>query len=124
MQSARRQTGHCPAIVDEFDRPMLKSESLNDIVRTKLQEAYIEFLGGLKDEVAIIYRAFITGIVYVKFLSELSCSVLNHLTSMTFDPELPTACGFTEEEMRADFPLELERLYDKLDMHIGYRKVI
>eukprot|EP00796_Vickermania_ingenoplastis_P002259 gene2259-biopygen1869 len=111
--AAQRQTGHRPVIIiDEFQWPTLKSESLDETVRTKIQEAYIVFLGALKKEATNIHRTFITGIVYVKFLSEKGSSLLNHLTNTTFDPVLSTACGFTEEEMRATFPLELERLYD------------
>eukprot|EP00796_Vickermania_ingenoplastis_P002262 gene2262-biopygen1871 len=113
ITAAQHQTGHRPVIIiDEFQWPTLKSESLDETVRTKIQEAYIVFLGALKKEAKNIHRTFITGIVYVKFLSELGSSLLNHLTNTTFDPVLSTACGFTEEEMRATFPLELERLYD------------
>ena len=109
--TAAQQTGkQVVVLVDEYDAPMhdsMKDETLQDEIR----EIMRDFFSPLKHQEANLRFVFITGIS--KF-SQLSIfSELNNLKILTLKEEYAAICGFTEEELIANFSDGIQTLAAK-----------
>lgn len=94
-------------LIDEYDKPLLETidqEELNEANRAQLK-AFYEVI---KQCDRYIRFAFLTGIT--KFSKLSLFSGLNNLRDITLSDEFASICGFTEEELTADFQPEIEAL--------------
>ena len=107
IQTAYEQTGQQVAIlIDEYDSPLQHSW------KTPQHEActaiYREVFAILKADDKYEKFVFITGIT--KFTQISLFSVLNNLSSISFEPEYAALCGITKEEVVRDFKPEINKL--------------
>ena len=98
-------------IVDEYDKPML------DVVEHKnnyiaIQDVLRGFYGQLKTHSAHIRFVLLTGVF--KFAKTSVFSGLNNLKDLTFDPKAAELLGYTEQELKENFPEHLSGLCRKL----------
>ena len=87
-------------IVDEYEKPV--HDHLGDPVKAKaMRDALAAFYGVLKGCDGQLEKVFITGIgrmVKTSIFSE-----LNQMKDLTLDPGAAEVCGYTEDELHADF---------------------
>ena len=112
IRLAYEKTGRQVVIlVDEYDKPMLQA-----IGNTELQEAYRAtlkgFYGALKSMDGCIRFAFLTGVT--KFGKVSVFSDLNNLNDISMDAAFHDICGISEQELRANFSVEVSELAAKL----------
>ena len=100
-------------LIDEYDCPMhdsVKDENLQNQIRDIMRD----FFSPLKQQDANLRFVFITGIS--KF-SQLSIfSELNNLKILTMKNEYASICGFTEEELLANYQEDIQELADENDL--------
>ena len=98
-------------LVDEYDKPLLQA-----IGNTELQDAYRAtlkgFYGALKSMDGYIRFAFLTGVM--KFGKVSVFSDLNNLNDISMDAQFHDICGVSEQELRANFGVEVSGLAAKL----------
>ena len=98
-------------LVDEYDKPLLQA-----IGNTELQDAYRAtlkgFYGALKSMDGYIRFAFLTGVT--KFGKVSVFSDLNNLNDISMDAQFHDICGVSEQELRANFGVEVSELAAKL----------
>jgi hypothetical protein len=98
-------------IIDEYDAPVNKL--INNVEElNKVEELLSTFYGILKSLDAHIRLVYITGIM--KFSSMSLFSGLNNFKDLTFDMRAGTLVGYTEQELRDNFPHHLEAFRQKL----------
>ena len=112
IRRAFEQTGRQVVIlVDEYDKPLLQA-----IGKPELQETYRAtlkgFYGALKSMDGCIRFAFLTGVT--KFGKVSVFSDLNNLNDISMDAAYHDICGITENELRANFNIEVVELAAKL----------
>lgn len=112
IRRAYEKTGHQVVIlVDEYDKPLLQA-----IGNTELQDAYRAtlkgFYGALKSMDGCIRFAFLTGVT--KFGKVSVFSDLNNLRDISMLPQYYDICGVTEEELRANFEVDVAELASNL----------
>ena len=112
IRRAYEKTGRQVVIlVDEYDKPLLQA-----IGNTELQEAYRAtlkgFYGALKSMDGYIRFAFLTGVT--KFGKVSVFSDLNNLNDISMDAAFHDICGISEQELRANFGVEVAELAEKL----------
>jgi len=109
-------------IIDEYDAPLLEilyEESVLEDMRRVMQEFYLP----LKANERYIKFCFITGIT--KF-SQLSIfSTINNLTNVTMNPMFANICGITDDELKTELKVDVERLaelngltYDEMQLKL------
>ena len=94
-------------LIDEYDKPLLETvvdEALNEANRSLLK-AFYEVLKQCDEYIRF---AFLTGIT--KFSKTTLFSGVNNLKDITLDNDYDAICGFTEEELTANFSPEIEKL--------------
>ena len=114
ISAARQQTGKkVVVLIDEYDCPMhdsVKDENLQNQIRDIMRD----FFSPLKQQDANLRFVFITGIS--KF-SQLSIfSELNNLKIITMKNEYASVCGFTEEELLANYQEDIQELADENEL--------
>ena len=112
IRRACEKTGRQVVIlVDEYDKPMLQA-----IGKPELQDAYRAtlkgFYGALKSMDGCIRFAFLTGVT--KFGKVSVFSDLNNLNDISMDAAFHEICGISEQELRANFGVEVAELAEKL----------
>ena len=108
IQSAVRKTGQkAVVLIDEYDAPMLDSNN-NPELQMRIRDIMRDFFSPLKAQEANLRFVFLTGIT--KF-SQLSIfSELNNIKNYSLDDEFATICGFTQDEVLANFHEGIEGL--------------
>jgi len=108
IRRAFEQTGMPVVIlVDEYDKPLtanLDNEELQDELRSILKAFY----GVMKSADRYIKMGFLTGVT--KFSKVSVFSDLNNIDDISMWDRYITACGLTEQEIRANFDDEIEIL--------------
>ena len=116
IRRAYEKTGRPVVIlVDEYDKPMLQA-----ISKPELQEAYRAtlkgFYGALKSMDVCIRFAFLTGVT--KFGKVSVFSDLNNMNDISMDAAFHDICGISEQELRANFGVEVAELAEKLEKSV------
>ena len=115
LDTAYQKTGkQVVVLIDEYDSPLQHSWKTPE--HEGCTEVYRSVFSVLKLKGNVLRFVFITGIT--KFTQISLFSVLNHLTNISFLPQLAPLCGITEEEMTVNFAPELEALADKMECSI------
>ena len=123
IQHAYEQTGQKAVIlVDEYDKPLLQAignEDLQNSYRSLLKSFY----GVAKTMDSYIQMAFFTGVT--KFSKVSVFSDLNNLNDISLDERFVEICGITEQEIRAIFDDDVEKMALKrgLDKETCYCKL-
>ena len=114
IQTAASKTGQkVVVLVDEYDAPMLDSNSKPEL-QEQIRDIMRDFFSPLKAEEGSLRFVFLTGIT--KF-SQLSIfSELNNIKNISMLDEFSTICGFTEEEILNNFQEGIEDLAKANDM--------
>ncbi|MDR0867799.1 MAG: ATP-binding protein, partial [Planctomycetota bacterium] len=92
-------------IIDEYDKPLLETIDAPEKHR-ELRSALKSFYGVLKPADEHLRFVFITGVT--KFAQVSIFSDLNHLKDLTLDPRYADLCGWTQEEVEANFAPEID----------------
>ena len=108
IKAAYTQTGQqVVVLVDEYDAPMLDSNGKPEL-QQQIRDVMRGFFSPLKARESMLRFVFLTGIT--KF-SQLSIfSELNNIKNYSLDDEFATICGFTQDEMLANFHEGIEEL--------------
>lgn len=108
IKAAYTQTGrHVVVLVDEYDAPMLDSNNKPEL-QHEIRDVMRGFFSPLKARESMLRFVFLTGIT--KF-SQLSIfSELNNIKNYSLDDEYATICGFTQEEILANFHEGIEEI--------------
>lgn len=108
IKAAYTQTGrHVVVLVDEYDAPMLDSNNKPEL-QQEIRDVMRGFFSPLKARESMLRFVFLTGIT--KF-SQLSIfSELNNIKNYSLDDEYATICGFTQEEILANFHEGIEEI--------------
>ncbi|MCQ2305523.1 MAG: ATP-binding protein [Bacteroidales bacterium] len=122
IRRACEKTGRQVVIlVDEYDKPMLQA-----IGKPELQDAYRAtlkgFYGALKSMDGCIRFAFLTGVT--KFGKVSVFSDLNNLNDISMDAAFHEICGISEQELRANFGVEVAELAEKLGKSVDETYVV
>ena len=108
IRRAYEQTGQKVVIlVDEYDKPLLQAignKALQDEYRATLKSVY----GVAKTMDGYIQMAFFTGVT--KFSKVSVFSDLNNLNDISLDERFVEICGITEQEIRAIFDDDVEKM--------------
>ncbi len=102
--------GQCVVLVDEYDKPLLKT--LNTPAAAAFKDFLKPFYGVMKYEERYQRFTFITGVS--KFSKVSIFSDLNNLKDYTLNAVVATLFGYTHEEVRKNFPQSLAALGAKL----------
>ncbi len=97
-------------IVDEYDKPLLFTID-KDEVHAELKEILKGFYGVLKSADEHLAFLFLTGVT--KFSQVSIFSDLNQLTDISLDPRFADICGFTQEEVEANFEEEITSILEE-----------
>ena len=123
IRCAYEKTGQKVVIlVDEYDKPLLQAignEDLQNSYRSLLKSFY----GVAKTMDSYIQMAFFTGVT--KFSKVSVFSDLNNLNDISLDERFVEICGITEQEIRAIFDDDVEKMALKrgLDKETCYCKL-
>jgi hypothetical protein len=104
-RSSKKFNQGAVVIIDEYDKPLINTLHKPDI-HADLRDALSDFYGVLKTRDDDLRFVFITGVS--KFAHVSIFSDLNQPCDITLDPEFADICGFTEEEVEANFAPEIE----------------
>ena len=114
IKEASRQTGRrAVVLVDEYDKPLLESDPALD---KHNRDVFKGFFSILKSDDAYLKFVFITGVT--KFSKVSIFSDLNQLEDISLDKKYAGICGISEEEMKASFVPEIERLAGNNDLTV------
>lgn len=94
-------------LIDEYDKPILNNAD-NPELLPEILRILKGFYSVVKAQDANIRFTFITGVS--KFSKVSIFSDLNNLTDLTMDPRFPDLCGFTQDELEANFAEHVEEL--------------
>ena len=98
--------GRCVVLIDEYDKPLLKSLGTSDII--KFRDFFKSFYGVVKYEEDRQRFTFLTGVS--KFSKVSIFSDLNNLKDYTMHPRTATLFGYTHEEVLRYFPGRIHEL--------------
>ena len=108
LVTAKEKTGKgCVVLIDEYDKPLLEVLE-NDALEEHNKAVFKGFFGILKSYDEYLRFVFITGVT--KFSKVSIFSDLNQLRDISLDETYAAICGMTEEEVRACFQPELEKM--------------
>ncbi|MDE7442214.1 MAG: ATP-binding protein [Muribaculaceae bacterium] len=114
IRTIKERTGHRPVIlVDEYDKPLLGIED-NPELFAKNQSILKSFFGVLKSMDGYIRFAMLTGVA--RFNKVSIFSDLNNLRDISISDEFADICGWTEEEVIANFSDGVENLAKRLEV--------
>ncbi len=127
--AASTEAGQCVLLVDEYDKPLLGHLGRETV--ESFRTALKSFYSVIKATEGVQRFTFITGVS--KFSKVSIFSDLNNLTDLTMDAKTATLCGYTHEEVKANFSEHLVALGEAnhltpegafarvLKMYDGYR---
>ena len=108
IKAMKARTGINPAIlVDEYDKPLLNTEEHPEIFE-KNQALLKGFFGVLKSMEKDIHFAMLTGVA--RFNKVSIFSDLNNLRDISIQNDFADICGWTQEELIANFDDGIKRL--------------
>ncbi len=111
LATAFEQTGRrCVVLVDEYDKPLLEVLEKDELEEHN-KAVFKGFFGTLKSYDKYLQFVFITGVT--KFSKVSIFSDLNQLEDISFDEAFSAICGMTQEEIKANFKPQLQRLAEK-----------
>eukprot|EP00796_Vickermania_ingenoplastis_P001867 gene1867-biopygen1536 len=96
-------------LIDEYHAPAQKFPKDAE-KREAMFTVYRKFFGVLKVQEEHLHAAFITGILRAQIGGTTGA---NHVVDVTYDPALSGACGFTLEEILANFSSRMEEMAAK-----------
>eukprot|EP00796_Vickermania_ingenoplastis_P001046 gene1046-biopygen855 len=102
-KKCRKENMPLPVVlIDEYHAPALDFPSFSDDAKERkaMFTAYRKFFGVLKVQKTHLHAAFITGILRAEIGGTTGA---NHVVDVTYHPALSGACGFTLEEILANF---------------------
>lgn len=100
-------------LVDEYDKPI--NEHLDNLEIAEANRTVLgNFYGSLKGSGDHLKLLFITGVS--KFAKVSIFSKLNNVKDLTLNPDYNDICGFTQAELEANFPENIEAAAQKLGM--------
>lgn len=114
-------------LVDEYDKPIL--DNIDNLPKAlEIREELKNFYGTLKDLDEYLEFVLITGVS--KFSKVSLFSGLNNLEDLSLDPSFGDLCGYTEQEVKDNFPeylvgvdfAELQKWYNGFNF-LGENKV-
>ncbi len=94
-------------IIDEYDKILLDNFDKPDVL-PELHSMLRNFYGQLKDSTEFLRFVFLTGVY--KFAQTSVFSGLNNIQDLTFHPSAADICGYTHEELVANFMPYIEPL--------------
>eukprot|EP00796_Vickermania_ingenoplastis_P001870 gene1870-biopygen1539 len=112
-RKCRKEKRPLPVVlIDEYHAPALDFPSFSDDAKERkaMFTAYRKFFGVLKVQQDHLHAAFITGILRAQIGGTTGA---NHVVDVTYDPALSGACGFTLEEILANFSSRMEEMAAK-----------
>ena len=127
--AASTEAGQVVLLVDEYDKPLLGHLGRETV--ESFRTALKSFYSVIKATEGVQRFTFITGVS--KFSKVSIFSDLNNLTDLTMDAKMATLCGYTHEEVKANFSEHLvalgkanhlttdEAFAHVLKMYDGYR---
>lgn len=95
-------------LVDEYDKPLLETMTVNEAQEEKNRRLYKGFFSVLKDEDEYLKFVFFTGVT--KFNKVSIFSDLNQLRDISLTTAYAGICGMTENELRNNFRPEIESM--------------
>ena len=104
------EDGQCVVLVDEYDKPLLRTLNTPDV--TKFKNFLKPFYGVIKYEERFLRFTLITGVS--KFSKVSIFSDLNNLKDYTLNAAVATLFGYTHEEVQKNFPQNLAALGETL----------
>ncbi len=114
LRLANESQGQIVVLVDEYDMAVTenlgRAEVLDDIL-----DVMRAFYGALKEQSDCIRHTFLTGIT--RFSRTGLFAGANHLTDLSFDPDVNTLLGFTADEMHGN--PDLAALVERAATHLG-----
>ncbi|MBQ1310611.1 MAG: AAA family ATPase [Blautia sp.] len=112
--SAHRDTGlRCIVLVDEYDKPLLDTMDDKELQEHN-KDVFKGFFSTLKSFDEYIRFVFITGVS--RFHKVSIFSDLNQLKDISLTKKYAALCGLTEEELRACFQPEIQKLAEEQGM--------
>ena len=97
-------------LIDEYDKPIL-GNIRNPGVVNQIRDVLGAFYSVIKSADRYLRFAFLTGVS--KFNRASVFSDLNNLDDLTMDARFSTLCGYTQEELEANFAEYLDRLAER-----------
>jgi len=94
-------------LIDEYDKPILGNIENTQEVK-KIRDVLKAFYSVIKSADRYLRFAFLTGVS--KFSRVSVFSDLNNLTDLTMDARYAALCGYTQEELEANFEGYIERV--------------
>jgi Predicted AAA-ATPase/PD-(D/E)XK nuclease superfamily len=115
LENIAKKHGKVVLLVDEYDKPIIDFLEKDEIDIAKAnRDSLREFYGVLKNSEDLLEFVFITGIS--KFSKVSLFSHLNNLDDITLNVNYATICGYTEDEMIANFDNYLDNIALKLNL--------
>ena len=112
LQALSEKTGQqVVVIIDEYDKPLLDVLGNSDSYLA-IHELLSAMYGQLKRSSPYLRFVLLTGVF--KFAKTSVFSGLNNLKDLTFDPKAAELLGYTEQEIKDNFPEQLDGLCRKL----------
>ena len=103
-------------LVDEYDKPLLETMA-DEALEEHNRAVFKGFFSTLKSYDRYLRFVFLTGVT--KFSKVSIFSDLNHLRDISMNADYAGICGITEEEIRANFLPETERMAHDREMGTG-----
>jgi Holliday junction resolvase-like predicted endonuclease/phosphoserine phosphatase len=121
IEKLHEKTGSSVAIlIDEYDKPLIDSLSKPKEAYEEIKVALHNFYQVIKAKDKHIKFVFMTGVSRFSGLSVFSA--LNNLNDITMDTQYASICGYTQEELEANFKEHIEEAGKYLG--ISYDKTI
>jgi hypothetical protein len=89
-------------LIDEYNFPLF-SDTNNSKRIDRLRKIFYEFFCTIKSCKNMLRYTFITGIFRYTELSKF-CG-LNNIVDISHNPDYSSICGFTEDEIKSNFPI-------------------
>jgi len=107
---ALAERGRVVILIDEYDKPILGNIE-NTEEATKIRDVLKGFYSVIKSADRHLRFAFLTGVS--KFSRVSVFSDLNNLVDLTLDTRCASLCGYTQEELEANFSEYIDQLAEK-----------
>ena len=98
-------------LVDEYDKPMLQTMSVNESLNVQYRNTLKAFYSVIKTCDQYIRFAFLTGVT--KFSKVSIFSDLNNLKDISLHENYADICGITQEELEENFHPEIQTLAER-----------
>lgn len=110
VQLSKKYKTRVVVLIDEYDKPII--DHLDNLTIAQTNKSILKgFFGTLKGLDAHLRFIFVTGIS--KFSRVSLFSGLNNLKDITIDPKYAGIMGYTEEELKSNFPDYIKNIVEK-----------